>query len=116
MKEKVPISDESGTLMTVANIYGGNTELKMDSAYPIAIFHGDKLDRMHCYPIFDGHAHNNLYGRLMTIIEAIIEDEKRQKAVKDIVSKELRSFGDALKESASEVANGGDSGQNIYSK
>jgi len=113
MEDKVEIGTDT---MTIVNMYGRRSEVKMAGAYPIAIFHEDKMEEMYCYPIFDGHAHNSLYGRLMTIIEAVIEDKDRQKAVKDVVAKELRNFGDELKRSATELANGGDSSNNIYSK
>jgi len=114
MKDNVLISETDK--MTVANIYGKKFEVEMNGAYPIAIFHEDKIREMYCYPIFDGHAHNNLYGRLMTIIEAVIEDKDRQKAVKDIISKELGSFSQELKRSATEIATGGGSTSNIYNK
>jgi hypothetical protein len=92
-----------------------------NGAWPITVFHdsnptSDTLKEMFCYPIFDGSAHNNLYGRLMTIVEAVIEDKDRQKAVKDIVARELSNFSKELSRSATEIANGGGSSENIYTR
>lgn len=118
------LKEEVTTRMVVVNRYGGR-EYVVDGLieqWPIAVFVKDVIDESDtlkqemCYPIFDGHAHNNLYGRLMTLVEAVIEDKGRQKAVKDIIARELSDFNRELSRSATEIANGGDSSSNIYNR
>ena len=126
MKEEISPSgvENVETRMVVVNRYGGREYVAdgLIEQWPIAVFiknvidESDRLESSMCYPIFDGHAHNNLYGRLMTLIEAVIEDKDRQRAVKDIVSKEIADFGRELSRSATEIANGGDSSSNIYNR
>jgi hypothetical protein len=124
MKEGVKVSDDVQMRMVVVNRYGGKEYLPdgLIDQCPVAVFlkntieESDDMHEAFCYPVFDGHAHNNLYGRLMTLVEAIIEDKGRQKAVKDIVSREISDFGRELARSATEIANGGDSSANIYKR
>lgn len=125
MKYKAEETQEDvQTRMVVVNRYGGREYVQdgLIEQWPIAVFvknvieKDDYLKQDMCYPIFDGHAHNNLYGRLMTLVEAIIEDKDRQKSVKDIVARELSDFNRELSRSATEIANGGDSSTNIYKR
>ena len=105
--------------MAIVTKYGEKLEVESKNGnWPIAVILPEEKDSpvKYCYPIFDGYAHRNLYGRLMTIIEAVIEDKDRQKAVKDIVSKEIGSFAKDLDHSALEIANGGGSSENIYTR
>lgn len=75
--------------------------------FPIAIvrwkpkadssFEGDIVD-----PIFNGHVTRNLYGRIMTLVEATCETHKL-KAVKDLFSKELMAWENDVYQSARQV-------------
>lgn len=66
-------------------------------------------------PIFNWQVNNNLYGRVMTLVEATT-DVSRLKAVKDVFSKELSDWAAEVHRSAREKANGGGSSSNIYDK
>lgn len=66
-------------------------------------------------PVFDWHITRNLFGRMMTLVEATTDMHKLQ-AVKDLFAKELRSWEDDVYQSARELADGGDSSNNIYTK
>ena len=58
---------------------------------------------------------DNLYGRIMTLLEAVAEKD-RLKAIKDIFGKELKSWEHDVYLSAKEIANNGDSSENIYTR
>jgi hypothetical protein len=68
-----------------------------------------------CDPIFNTAITKNLYGRLMTLIEATT-DRDRMKAVKNLFSKELSSWEDDVYRSARELASNGDSSHNLYTR
>lgn len=48
------------------------------------------------YPVWDGQAHSNLYARIMTLLEATIENPERLKAIKTLFQKELGEFSDQM--------------------
>lgn len=68
-------------------------------------------------PIFDHHVTRNLYGRMMTLVEATCETHKL-KAVKDLFSKELLAWENDVYSSARQLANGRDftDPNNIYTR
>ncbi len=66
-------------------------------------------------PIFSDAVTNNLYGRVMTLLEATVETS-RLKAVKDIFGKELNAWSGEVYRSAREIANGADSSENVYTR
>lgn len=66
-------------------------------------------------PVFDYRITRNLFGRIMTLVEATTDTHKLE-AVKDLFAKELRSWENDVYESARELANGGDSSSNLYTK
>jgi len=66
-------------------------------------------------PILEHSVYNNLFGRVMTLLEATVEPV-RLKAVKDVFSKELQSWQSDSYRSAKEIADGGDSSTNIYTR
>lgn len=66
-------------------------------------------------PIFDQRIARNLFGRMMTLVEATCEQHKL-KAVKDLFAKELGDWESDVYTSARELAQGGDSSENIYTK
>ena len=66
-------------------------------------------------PIFSDMIRNNLYGRIMTLVEATT-DMHKLKAVKDLFSKEIMSWSTDVYESARELSTGGDSSSNLYTK
>ena len=64
-------------------------------------------------PVFNYQIKDNLYGRIMTLLEATVETS-RLKAVKDVFGKELRQWSADVYDSAREIAENGNSGNNIY--
>ena len=64
--------------------------------WPVSVYQGTD-DTFSSYYIWDGDAHNQLFGQLMTLIEAVIEEPNRQKAIKSLIRKELHQFEDYLK-------------------
>lgn len=66
-------------------------------------------------PIFNGTVYGNLYGRIMTLVEATT-DSSRLKAVKDVFSKEMQSWASEVHQSAREISEGGNSSTNIYTR
>jgi len=57
-------------------------------------------------PVFEGHVTRNLYGRIMTLVEATTETA-RLKAVKNVFSKELLAWENDVYSSSREIAHGG---------
>lgn len=106
----------------IVNRYGKKQKVELENfeswfiGFAIKGKNDTSFDAMLTTPVFDSSAHNNLYGRLMTLVEAIIEDKDRQKAVKDLLRKELGSFSDDLHRSLAQVANNGNSSENIYTR
>lgn len=68
-------------------------------------------------PIFDHHVTRNLYGRIMTLVEATSETGKL-KAVKDLFSKELMAWENDVYRSARQFSEGKDfiDPNNIYTR
>jgi hypothetical protein len=66
-------------------------------------------------PIFDFHITRNLFGRVMTLVEATTDMHKLS-AVKDLFAKELRNWEGDVYASARELADGGGSSNNLYTK
>lgn len=54
------------------------------------------------YPVFTDDVVKNLYGRMLTLVEATTEQHKL-KAVKDIFSKEIKDWARDVQHKASEV-------------
>ena len=93
-----------------------------DGDFPVAVVydqnvevHGTQVGGLVVDPILDSNVTRNLYGRIMTLVEATT-DPVRLKAVKDIFSKELMSWQSDVHDSARETAMGGGSSNNIYTK
>jgi len=74
-------------------------------SYKQIIKAGDRFtdDNLVVDPIFTDSVYNNLYGRLMTLVEATTESYKL-KAVKDLFSKELKHWSSDVFESARDIA------------
>lgn len=66
-------------------------------------------------PVFDWHITRNLFGRVMTLVEATTDVHKLS-AVKDLFAKELKNWEEDVYSSARELANGGSSSNNLYTK
>lgn len=66
-------------------------------------------------PILSDSVFNNLYGRMLTLVEATT-DPSRLKAVKNVFQKELNSWYSDVHESAREIVNRSDSSHNIYTR
>lgn len=76
---------------------------------------GDKITVDNFSGLFSPELDSNLYGRIMTLLEAVVDTDKL-KAVKDVFSKELRSFRTDVYQSVKETADGGGSSSNIYNR
>lgn len=63
-------------------------------------------------PIFNSAIEKNLYGRIMTLVEATT-DSYKLKAVKDLFSKELKEWSSDIYESARDIATS-DQGGDVY--
>ena len=89
--------------------------------YPVAVKSVQKMTFPEEYdnevidPIFSHHISRNLYGRIMTLVEATT-DNNRLKAVKNLFSKELVSWENDVYSSAREIASGGGSSHNLYTR
>lgn len=66
-------------------------------------------------PVYTDALGRNLFGRIMTLVEATT-DSYKLKAVKDLFGKEIRDWEHAMFNSAREIAEGGDSSANLYSR
>lgn len=66
-----------------------------------------------CDPVLSSKLVGNLYGRIMTLVEATTEPS-RLKAVKDVFSKELHSWEDEVHKSAFDIAQNKQSSYSIY--
>ena len=68
-------------------------------------------------PIFNHNVTRNLYGRIMTLVEATSEQHKL-KAVKDLFSKELMAWENDVYRSARQLADGKEftDPNNIYTR
>lgn len=75
----------------------------------------EKFSNLVVDPIFNGSVTDNLYGRIMTLVEATTEPA-RLKAVKDVFSKELGSWASMVYDDAREIARGVNHGGNIYNR
>lgn len=75
----------------------------------------EKYDNEVIDPIFDNRVSRNLYGRIMTLVEATTEQSKL-KAVKNLFSKELMAWENDVFSSAREIVQGGGSSNNIYTR
>lgn len=66
---------------------------------------GDDFENLVVDPIFTDEMGRNLYGRIMTLVEAT-SDPQRLKAVKDVFSKEIQDWQSNIFQNARDVANG----------
>lgn len=88
--------------------------------FPVAVVWKQKpqhesIENLVVDPIFDGSVTRNLYGRIMTLLEATFEGQ-RLEAVKTVFGKELTTWANDVYTSAREIAEGGDSSLNIYTR
>ena len=66
-------------------------------------------------PILNWSIVNNLYGRVFTLLEATT-DQYKLKSIKDLFSKEIKAWETEVHDSARELASGGDSSHNLYTR
>lgn len=64
-------------------------------------------------PVFNSSITRNLFGRIMTLVEATT-DQHKLKAVKDLFARELGDWESEVYSSAREIADGGNSSSNLY--
>lgn len=88
--------------------------------FPVAVVRepidsGDAGEGKVVDPVFDWHITRNLFGRVMTLVEATTDMHKLE-AVKDLFAKELRNWEEDVYKSARELADGGNSSVNLYTK
>lgn len=67
---------------------------------------GNSAEGMVVDPIFNWHVTSNLFGRIMTLVEATCETHKL-KSVKDLFGRELRDWEAYVYKSAREIAESG---------
>lgn len=101
----------------IAEIVDIDGSVRQEPDFPIAVvrwaakddssFEGDIVD-----PIFDHHVTRNLYGRMMTLVEATCETHKL-KAVKDLFSKELMAWENDVYQSARQIVGSVNSTNNV---
>ena len=113
MKSKEKVKQE----VEEENVYENNRDIVyLDGSYghvgysPIAVVYNQKVDygtfgetNLVVDPIFNSQTYNNLYGRLMTLVEATTESYKL-KSVKDLFSRELNDWSSSIYESARDIA------------
>lgn len=58
------------------------------------------------YFIWDGESHNQLYGQMMTLLEAVIENPERLKAVKTLMKREINRFEEYITQKANLLTDG----------
>lgn len=75
----------------------------------------EKYENQVTDPIFNDEVVRNLYGRVMTLLEATTDSYKLD-AVKDLFKKEINGWSEAVYTSAREIATGGGSSSNIYTR
>jgi len=97
----------------IAKILDIDGELSEAPDFPIAVVrpaqeseNGQAKEGMIVDPIFNYNVSGNLYGRIMTLVEATCETHKL-KAVKDLFGKELRDWEDYVYKSARHIAEHG---------
>ena len=66
-------------------------------------------------PVLNHAPYNNLYGRVMTLIEATT-DPSRLEAVKNVFSKELLAWFNDVKNDSNDITNGIQGSNNIYTR
>lgn len=64
-------------------------------------------------PVFNSSVTRNLFGRIMTLVEATT-DQHKLKAVKDLFARELGDWESEVYSSVREIADGGNSSSNLY--
>lgn len=67
------------------------------------------------FPVVEEKARANLYGRMMTLLEAMTENPEKLEAMKSVFGKEISQWYEDLCRSAEELHKGGDSSSNVYS-
>lgn len=99
---------------------GGERGMRGD--FPVAVtytqldrFGGEEMATQVVDPLLTDSTFNNLYGRMLTLIEATTEPS-RLKAVKNVFTKELNQWYTDVHSSAREIVNNGDSSRNVYTK
>lgn len=102
----------------IAKVLDIDGEFRENPDFPVAVvrdrYEGEKSGEGKIVdPIFNRHVTNNLFGRVMTLVEATCEQSKL-KAVKDLFAKELGEWESDVYSSARELAEGGDSSSNLY--
>lgn len=107
----------------IAEIVDIDGTVRQTPDFPVAVVRWqpqgeDSLEGDIVDPVFNDHVTRNLYGRIMTLVEATCETHKL-KAVKDLFSKELREWESEVYRSARQIVgkvNGADfvDPSNIY--
>ena len=97
----------------IAKVLDIDGEFREAPDFPMAVVRppqesedGKTKEGMIVDPIFNYSVSGNLYGRMMTLVEATCETHKL-KAVKDLFSKELRDWEEYVYKSARHIAEHG---------
>lgn len=91
----------------IAKVLDIDGEFRETPDFPVAVVREPYADEQFgegqiVDPVFNSHVTRNLYGRIMTLVEATTETHKL-KAVKDLFSKELMSWESDVYQSAREL-------------
>lgn len=105
--------------VVLAKVLDIDGEYRNNPDFPVAVVREDGGDGTEksiiVDPVFNHSVVSNLYGRIMTLVEATTDSHKL-KPVKDLISKELNAWSDEVYMSARELATGGNSSNNIYTR
>lgn len=102
----------------IAKVVDIDGEFRENPDFPVAVARepwtsedGKVAEGLVVDPVFNSSVTRNLYGRVMTLVEATCETHKL-KAVKDLFSKELREWETDVYDSARELADSAVSASN----
>lgn len=104
----------------IAKVLDIDGKFRDNPDFPIAVvrdpYEGEEsIEATIVDPVLNGHITRNLFGRVMTLVEAT-SDQHKLKAIKDLFARELRDWETEVYTSAREIAQGGDSSNNIYTR
>lgn len=104
----------------IAKILDIDGEYRNNPDFPVAVVkeayeEGDVGYGMVVDPVFNERVTNNLFGRIMTLVEATT-DQHKLKAVKDLFARELGDWETEVRGSARELAEGKNHSRNLYTR
>lgn len=87
-----------------------------DREYPVGIKQTEQVTGINYFvPAMTSNAYNNLYGRIMTLVEATT-DESKIKSVKTLFQRELNDYFESLERNVQEIDKDHTDGRGYYYK